>query len=342
MNNYYLRNFHLLAKQLDKGFVSYWFAVIMALSVFLFAEFASAQDVTGAARAFSRAQKAELMGDHAMAAELFELADSLAPSPEALRSAVRSRKAAGQLVTAAIHSESLRKRYPYDTKSQELANAVLLLAKQTLMRFEIECKPQVCTLLVDDAAAAIEPDKRHVIYVEPGTHEIIASFDSKQSDPQFVNAEAGKRGSLYFIYSPETVQNDQRAAVSTEVNASTADTRVDSSETDGEGLSIWYFLSGAAVTLGAGAATIWSGLDVLDLHDEYKTNETQEVYESGLEKEERTNILIGITAAAGVVTCVLAIFTEWDSTREADSRSDFKADVGIDLNSGVLEVKGTF
>src|SRR5687768_599387 len=52
---------------------------------------AFAQDVAAAANAFARAQKAELAGDHAAAAELYELADSLAPAPEALRSALKAR-----------------------------------------------------------------------------------------------------------------------------------------------------------------------------------------------------------------------------------------------------------
>src|SRR5690348_3074599 len=68
---------------------------------------AFAQDVSAAANAFSRAQKAELGGDHEAAAELYELADSLAPAPEALRSALKARKSAGQLGAAAVLAEAL-------------------------------------------------------------------------------------------------------------------------------------------------------------------------------------------------------------------------------------------
>src|SRR3954451_24716015 len=75
---------------------------------------ARADDVSGAANAFSRAQKAELSADFAAAAELYELADSLAPAPEALRSALRARKSAGQLEIAAVRAEELMERYPTD------------------------------------------------------------------------------------------------------------------------------------------------------------------------------------------------------------------------------------
>ena len=48
-----------------------------------------------------------MSGDLARAAELYELADHIAPTPEALRNATRSRLAAGQLVAAATHAEEL-------------------------------------------------------------------------------------------------------------------------------------------------------------------------------------------------------------------------------------------
>ncbi len=342
MRRHFSRTVQSLAKRFNNTSVLYWSTVVLTWSVFSFGGLASAQDVIGAAKAFSRAQKAELMGDHAMAAELFELADSLAPSPEALRSALRSRKAAGQLGTAALHAETLRKRYPHDAKSQELVKATLILAKQALMRLEIECQSRPCTLLVDDAAAAIESDKHHVIYVEPGTHEVIASFDDAQSDPQFVEAEAAKRGSLVFEYSPAKDQEQEKASPPAEVTSTADNSDANLTATTDEGLPIWYFLSGVALTLGAGAATLWSGLDVLDLHDTYQDNQTQEVYESGLDKERRTNILIGVTAAVGAATCVLALFTQWDDSEEGDSESGLQAAAAVGLNSGLLNVSGSF
>lgn len=337
------RTIHSSANRFDNTFIFYLSVVISVLWIFPFGNSAAAQDVMGAAKAFSRAQKAELAGDHALAAELFELADSLAPSPEALRSALRSRQAAGQLGTAALHAESLRKRYPNDDTSQNLAQTTIMLAKQTLMRLEIECKPRACTLLVDDAAAAIESDNHHVIYVEPGQHEVIAAFDDAQSDPQFIDAEAGKRDSLVFVYSPDTARESDKAPLPTETKPSTDSSPTELKKaTHDEGLSIWYFLSGVAVTVGAGAATLWSGLDVLDLHDKYEKNRTQQLYDSGLDKELRTNVLIGVTAALGAATCVLAIFTQWDDSIEADTQSDDQTAIGIGLNGGLFELSGHF
>jgi len=343
MSRYYSSTVDSSEKRSDSTPVFCSVVLILAFSLLSFVRLASAQeDVIGAARAFSRAQKADLAGDYEMAAELFELADSLSPSPEALRSALRSRKAAGQLSTAALHAESLRIRYPYDTKSQELVRDTVLLAKQKLMRFEIECRPRVCTLMVDDAAAVIRPGDRHVIYIKPGNHEVIAAFDDARSDPQFVDAKAGKRGSLLFIYKPNPVKENKRTPSPTGINSNADSSRTDLAAADSGKLSIWYFLSGVAVTAGAGAATLWSGLDVLDLHDEYEKKQTQEMYESGLDRELRTNILIGITAAAGAATCVLALFTQWDDSGESDSQNDLQTSVSVGSNGGLLKIDGIF
>jgi hypothetical protein len=48
------------------------------------------EDVQAASAAFAEAQRAQLRGDFPRAAELFEIADQAAPSPAALRSAIRN------------------------------------------------------------------------------------------------------------------------------------------------------------------------------------------------------------------------------------------------------------
>jgi len=55
----------------------------------------------------------------------------------------------------------------------------------------------------------------------------------------------------------------------------------------------------------------------LSANDAYRGNETQRAYEDGLDKEKRTNVLIGATVVAGVTTGVIAIFTRWNSSSEA-------------------------
>src|SRR5689334_8807843 len=159
-------------------------ALSVGLCTLTVAGTALADDVSGAANAFSRAQKAELSGDFASAAELYELADGLAPAPEALRSALRSRKAAGELDLAAVHAEELLERYPNDAKSTELANATLDEAAKKLMRYEVACQPGACTLLVDGGAAGADAKQKHVLYLAPGHHDVIASFGKNRTPSQ--------------------------------------------------------------------------------------------------------------------------------------------------------------
>ena len=287
-------------------------------SVLAVAAPALAQDVAGAANAFSRAQKADLSGDHDTAAELYELADSLAPTPEALRSALRSRKSAGHLGSAAAQAERLLRRYPDDKRSKELADATLEEAKRKLARVEVQCRPKACGLVVDGAAGSSEVVDVHVIYLEPGKHEVNAAFGPDRAVPKVMVAKAGERTSLAFeapVASAGAPRLTDAGGKTGLVNLS-ADASADRGKVQ-RGLSPWIFVTGAVVTAGLGAATVWSGLDVQSAHDAYQGHETQRAYEDGLDKEKRTNILIGATVVAGISTAVIAMFTRWGGSGDS-------------------------
>ncbi|HMJ11099.1 MAG TPA: hypothetical protein VK524_06805 [Polyangiaceae bacterium] len=318
----------------------------LAFGTLCFAEPVHAQDVTAAANAFSRAQKAELAGDHAAAAELYELADSLAPAPEALRSALKARKASGQLGLAAIHAEALLERYADEKRSKELADATLAEAKEKFMRYEMRCKPRACSLLVDGAAAGTEAEETHVLYLEPGKHEVSAMFGSAQTGAQTLDGEAGSEGKLSFDAPPEAKR--PRGLRSGEPTAAgiTGDFGADGGAYRAEsGLPPWVFVTGAVVTVGLGAVTVWSGLDVIKAHDDYEGRETEQAYQEGRDKEKRTNILIGATAAAGVATTVIAIFTNWGgSPKSTSAHNPQRLQTGAlwTPSGGALQVEGRF
>jgi hypothetical protein len=318
--------------------ICFWSLAACAVAAAALINIASAQDLTGAANAFSRAQKAELSGDHATAAELFELADSLVPSPEALRSALRSRIAAGHMATAALHAEALSSRYPDDTRSKELVDAALELAAKTLMRFEVECQPHTCAVLIDGAAATVETAHHHLFYIESGKHEVIAAFGNTRSEPQFAEGEPGARGSLSFSDAPPPEPNGESAGAGASVSK---DRPVADSSAPKNGLPRGIFLAGVAVTVGLGVATVWSSLDVLRLYEQYKKNQTPDAYDEGRDKEKRTNILIAATAAAAVTTGVIAIFTRWKSDG-GSGQHNVRAAVGVVPNGGLASVSGSF
>ena len=315
---------------------------LVGLAIALVAPDALADDVAGAANAFSKAQKAELSGDPATAAELFELADSLAPSPEALRSAIRARKAAGQLGSAALDAEALHDRYPNDARSKELADATLALAKQSLARFEITCKPGTCGLIVDGSAATSEPKLKHVLYFEPGKHDVIATFGKNRTPPKAAEGAAGEQGTLVFdapkVEPRKASELDETGAV---VAGGDGAIGADSGVKPSKGLPPWIFVTGAVVTVGLGAVTVWSGMDVLKAHDNYDGT-SRDQYDEGVEKERRTNILIGATAVAGVATGVIAIFTQWKTPKETATIPRMNAGFAPVPSGGVFSVSGVY
>jgi hypothetical protein len=103
----------------------------------------------------------------------------------------------------------------------------------------------------------------------------------------------------------------------------------------------WVFVTGAVVTVGLGAATLWSGLDTLKAHDHY--DHSQEQYDAGVDKERRTNILIAGTAVAGVATGVIAVFTRWKApAAETASRPSVRASVGVLPQGSMLSISGVY
>ncbi|HEX4339282.1 MAG TPA: hypothetical protein VH062_25415 [Polyangiaceae bacterium] len=311
-----------------------------AFSTLTVAQSALADDVSGAANAFSRAQKAELSGDFSSAAELYEIADGLAPAPEALRSALRARKAADQLDMAAVHAEELMQRYPNDPRSAELANTTLDEASKKLMRFEVACHPAVCTVLVDGAAAGADAKDKHLLYLSPGKHEVIASFGKNRSEPQSAEGNAGDKGSLAFEAPPEPPPPPPGAGL----GVNEAPLEGDQGVQRPHGLSPWFFVGGAIATVGLGAATVWSGLDVLSANDTYKKHPTLPAYNDGRDRELRTNVLIGATAVAGAATGVIAIFTNWHGkgAEKAERPGTVHATASVTGNSAAFVVSGVY
>ena len=310
-----------------------------------------AQDLAAAANAFAKAQKAELAGDHESAAELYELADSLAPTPEAMRSAVRARKAAGQLGIAAVDAEKLLQRYSDDKRSKELGDATLEEARRKLFRVEVRCRPRACGVVLDNAAVSAENNELNIMYVEAGDHRIQATFGTDRTDAQGARGKPGDRLSLTFIAPPEHrgIGGAAGAGGAGAKGAAGADRGASRG-----GLPIWIFGADAFVTIGLGAATIWSGVDVLQANSTYERNnanppqgyDPQKAYTDGRNRETRTNVLVGLTLVAGVSTTVIAMFTRWNTgSREGQSQTaanHLEVGGGAAPSGGNLVLSGSF
>jgi hypothetical protein len=279
--------------------------VIAALGLLLSGIAAPARgDVTAAARAFSEGQAAQLAGNYELAAQNFELANSLIASREALRSAARARLLANQLSRAATHAEALLARYGDDPGSNKLASDILKDARPRLGRVKVTCAAP-CSLAVDGRALVVAHAETHLFYLNPGRQLLEAAFEGGQSRSRPIAPRAGE--DLEVRLEPPPAPKPVAAAparAGTATGAAGAERR--------RGLPRAVFVIGAGATVALGGLAIWSGLDTVSAHDDYTANPTPQGWDDGRQKQLRTNLLIGGTVAAGVGTALIGIFwTNW-------------------------------
>jgi hypothetical protein len=301
---------------------------LVATNLFLMAVLASgaaqAQTASAARQAFDQARAAQLQNDFAQAADLFELADRLAQSPEALRSAIRMHIAAGNRARAANLGEQAQARYPDDAATTAVANEAMSAASG-LGRVRIRCATP-CTVELDGRAVS-QDRPLHSIYVEPGERRIRVT-DADASEEMSVSVSAGETVEREADPQPAAVEDP---VIEAEPEVGEPEARPPRAVEQSSGLPVWVPLAVVGAAAVAGGILVWSGLDTLSARDDYVANPTEQGYNDGVGLETRTNILIGVTAGLGAAAAVLAIFTDWDGS-----------EVEVAAGPGVVAVRGTF
>ncbi len=161
--------------------------------------------------------------------------------------------------------------------------------------------------------------------VDPGAHHVrISGADGTVLD-QDVRLEAGERLKLRLMNRTRALDlaalpRQSGPASSAQPGPATAmPAAPDGSTMRRGGLAPeWFYLAGG-VTVLLGAATIWSGLDVENAYARYQDDapkltqaEADARVSDGHERELRTNVLLGATAASAVATTLLGVFwTNW-------------------------------
>lgn len=308
-------------------------AAVMILGLCALAQSALAQrdpgvsdttnDVAAAARAFQDGQKAQLAGNFARAAELFELADQLAPAPEAIRSAVRTREAAGQPARAATMALEAKLRYPDDAETVTTADAVLARITPTLARLSVRCE-SLCTLLVDGEALTLEPVTQLEAFVPTGAHRLEARFGAGRKAVEALELVAGEQRELELHAPPPPKRPaatpppaDHRNLIRGKSGAGPR-----ASATDG-GLPPWLFIGASALTVVAAGAAIVSSVDSFDKRDAYESEPTEQRYEAGIDSQRRTNALLITTGGLAAVSALLLAFADWDGEEKPSSTPTF-------------------
>jgi hypothetical protein len=281
--------------------------------------------VRAAAQAFDRGREAYKNEEFADAAGQFEGADSNAPSAAALELAMRSRDKAGQLDRAASLAALALRRYPDDGNIQKHAPDLIKRARQELFELSVTCDSP-CQLTLDGkivhGAAALE----HTLFLTPGEHTLRAGFTDDRTSSRQVQASAAESGELAFE-APAEPEPEAASAPEPEPK-SVAPPRADSGvKKKGSGWSPVVFYVGAGLTAVAGAVTVWSGLDTQNNPGPDKVKEgcvgqgeSCPLYQDGLAKEFRTNVLIGVTAGLGVGTILIgALATNWSGSADEEA-----------------------
>jgi hypothetical protein len=299
------------------------------------------KDVVAAASAFARGQQEELRGDHARAAELFELADRIAPTPEALRSATRARLAAGETVAAAQNAEQLVRRYEADESSRELARRVLAETRPLLTRLTLECS-EPCTVVVDGLASSLSAGRTPIVYLTPGSHQLGIGFDHGRKRGLRLRGAAAEERTLRITppaRSAVAQSSSAEPSVSIRALSDTASTSERGDRREASALSPTYLWLSSGLSVASVGLTLWSGLDLLKARAQFRANPqpTRAEFEAGERKDLRTSILLGASGALVVSTVVLACLPRRRATQRVQS-----ATVVADRHSGQLMLGRTF
>jgi hypothetical protein len=269
-----------------------------------------ADDVQAAATAFAQGQRAQLRRDYAQAAELFEVADQAAPSPQAIRSAIRNHREAGHRARAATLA-ALALARETDPETRTLAEQTLSALRSELALVRVRCRP-ACGLALDRVAVWHVSVESLDVYVDPGMRRIVATWTGRSEALREVELAAGSEHELTL--EPEVEPPPVEEPIAEPVLEVEPEPRRDTpppSPRGGVHPALFGVLTGlTAVGLGL---TIWSGIDTLAARDVYVENPTRERYDAGVELEWRTNGILFSTVALGIATFVTAFFTDWGS-----------------------------
>lgn len=291
----------------------------------------SAADRLAAGQTYDRATAAYLARDYARAAPLFETAYRLAPAAAPLVQAVRAHERAGNHLRAATLALRLAAFYPNDEAAQRQAESTLSTSAGNFLRIDVICS-SACTLELDG-----QLQEHSSFFASPGEPHVVRATFEHGVRQQSVSGAAGTVETLSF----EAPVADGTDASPEPIVASREPAR-DGPEPSGGGVHPAAFAIGAALTLSAAGALVWSGIDALDGVPAYRAMPTLERLRDGQTRELRTNVLVGVTSALAVATLVLALATDWDGERRDSSATAPRAHLFVGPNTTTLVVEGSF
>ncbi|MBX3185719.1 MAG: hypothetical protein KF819_01840 [Labilithrix sp.] len=272
-----------------------------------------------AARVFREGETAYASGDFTRAAERFERANALVPHHGVLWNAARSWLRAGEEARAANLLEQFLRVAPGDAAERDQATSSLASLKKKLGCLELR-GIGVRDLRVDDA-----PVSGSLHYVAPGEHVATGSADGV-AVRRVVTVGAGERTAVLLTApdppspaiapAPAPRELEPREQVEPRVGGSS-------------GISPWFFVAGAGLTVLGAAATVGSGLDAnaqqrrfdaLDADPTSTFAQRSEAFDDAGAAGRRTNVLLGVSLGLAAITAITGILlVDWKSAASGGS-----------------------
>lgn len=282
------------------------------------------QQIKTAAEEFDRGIKAAQAGNFDEAASHFEAADREAPSPDALKAAIRARRDAKQGARASTLAALALARYSSNADLTDFAKSVLGQFSSGLHKVAISCKPE-CLLVVDNKLIPAEAAAETTLYLDPGKHTVSAGWNEKNQSKDLAATAGGTSALSFAPPKDEPAPKPSTTASSEPPPAETSSTSLSTDRPPKGGLSPAFTYVGIGLTVALGGATIWSGLDAQSNPGPDKVKEkcvglgeSCPEYKDGLAKQQRTNILLAATGGTAVLTgLVAALWTNWGGSPAA-------------------------
>jgi hypothetical protein len=279
----------------------------MALPAAARADEPTADKISVAAKEYDDGRRLYLESKYDEAAAHFEAAFVAAPRAEPLRNAIRARRSARQYARAATLAQLALSEYPNDTQTAQLAWDAVNDLGPKVHAVVVTCDAK-CAVAADGKPLTMIDATKHRLFVEPGGHELTVTVGARTRQVK-IDAKVGEKTEL-SVQPPMESPSPPPAAVT--------GARLTSGGKP-FGPAVPAVLAG--LTLVAGGATIFSGLDAQSnpgsdavKRDCVGQGESCPTYQKGVDAQNRTNILLGVTAGLAVATGVVAIFfTQWSS-----------------------------
>jgi hypothetical protein len=261
-------------------------------------------------------------GEFEPAARAFLAADDAVPNVDVLMNALASaRKAGVHLITVTVAERILARAGATEEQTAEAGRAKAEAARH-LASLRATCKPTPCEMTLDGEALPVL--ERLVL---PGLRTLRAVRPSGESKVEALRLDAG---------TAYDVSIDIGEAAPSPVPAERVSKPLSEAEpASGDGLSPSWFFGGVAATGALALATTWSGVDTLRAKGALSERPSHEDVDDVEGRIRRTDLLLGATVLAGVVTAVVG----WQGT---DWEGVAGAGVAWTGEAGFVTMRGAF